>query len=61
MQPVLVQVSVDSSSSLQENVTLITEVNELRKELLSLRTSLKPPPGTTKKSNKRRPKSADVH
>lgn len=52
--------SVDSSSSLQENVTLITEINELRKELLSLRTSLKPPPGTMKKSNKRRPKSADV-
>lgn len=60
MEPVLVQVSVDSSSSLQENVMLITEINELRKELLSLRTSLKPPPGTMK-SNKRRPKSADVH
>lgn len=57
----LVQVSVDSSSSLQENVTLITEINELRKELLSLRTPPKPPPGTTKKSNRRRPKSADVH
>lgn len=46
--------------SLQENVTLITEINELRKELLSLRSSVKPPRGTTKKI-KRRPKSADVH
>lgn len=61
---VLGQVSVVFSKvpqmSLQENVTLITEINELRKELLSLRSSVKPPRGTIKKV-KGRPKSADVH
>lgn len=46
--------------SLQENVTLITEINELRKELHSLRSAAKPPQGTTKRPSKR-PKSADVH
>lgn len=44
--------------SLQENVTLITEINELRKELHLLRSMAKPPRGTIKKPSKR-PKSAD--
>lgn len=44
----------------QENVTLITEINELRKELHLLRSTTKPPRGTIKKPSKR-PKSADVH
>lgn len=48
------------SVSVQENVTLITEINELRKELHSLRSTAKPPRGTIKKASKR-PKSADVH
>lgn len=47
------------SASPQENVTLITEINELRKELHSLRSTVKPQRGTVKTS--KHPKSANVH
>lgn len=48
--------------TLQENVTLISEINELRKELLSERTRVKEYKAqlaTIKKSNKSRPNSQD--
>lgn len=49
-------------STLQENVTLITEINELRKELHSLRSQVKDYKAqlaTHKRSNKPRPNSVD--
>lgn len=49
-------------STLQENVTLITEINELRKELHSLRSQVKEYKAQLamlKKSNRPRPNSDD--
>lgn len=49
-------------STLQENVTLITEINELRKELHSLRSQVKEYKAQLamlKKSNRPRPNSVD--
>lgn len=48
------------AASLQENVTLITEINELRKELQTLRGGARSRRGATEKPGKR-PKSADLH
>lgn len=51
-----------SVSALQENVTLIAEINELRKELHSLRSQVKDYKAqlaTLKRSTKARPNSVD--